>query len=148
MPRDFSDHRRVDDFSQSANYQYPRNDYRKIKQPHHSKNRASIMLKSSVIAMGIVFAVLLVAYFFIKSNRARNSQIIAKKVTTCAEYKPIAIAAEVAEIQNTDDGILVVTKPYNIDDAKEKKSSQKMQQVVKFDGKCGKELARFSFIIE
>lgn len=83
-----------------------------------------IFLKSSVIAMGVIFVVLLAVLVILK-NKKINS-----KPNECNENAIVNVGAEVERVELSDGYILVITKPNNGE-----------RGVVKID-RCGKVVDR------
>lgn len=87
-----------------------------------------IFLKSSVIALGIVFVVALLALVMVKN---RNSSKV--QASKCSDTALVTISQNIERVEFRDNYIFVVTNP-NL------KTGE--QEIVKIDANCGVVLSR------
>jgi len=86
-----------------------------------SVNRSLIFLKSSVIVMGFVFVVLLIALILIKQKKSHQ------QVNNCSDFLQLKIAGKVDKIHLQGSSIIILTKP-NL--------KTKKQEIIKVDSNC------------
>ncbi len=91
------------------------------------KNKNFIFLKSSVIALGIVFLVLLALLVILKLNKDKNqNQNHTKTLISCNQEQIVVINNEVEKLMDAKDEIIILTKA---------KSGH--QELVLLDKRCG-----------
>ena len=95
---------------------------------HHKKvNKNLIFLKSSVIALGIVFIVLLALLIILKINKKNShNQENSKVLISCDQQQIIFINSKIEKVVDAKDEIIVLT---------EEKSGE--QELMALDKKCG-----------
>ena len=86
-----------------------------------SINKSLIFLKSSVIGMGLVFVVLLVALILIKQKKSHL------QANNCSDLLQLQIAGEVDKMELQGSNIIILTKP---------NSKTKKQEIIKVDSNC------------
>lgn len=96
-----------------------------------SINKSLILLKASVIGMGIVFVVALFAFIIIKQKK------IGQKTNNCQKYLQLQIAGEISQMELQGNNIIILTKP-NI--------KTKIQEIIKIDSNCTTILNRIELI--
>ena len=84
-------------------------------------NKSLVFLKSSVLAMGIVFVVMVIALFFIKQKK------VDKISNNCQKFLQLTIAGDVQEMNLQGNYIIILTKPNSI---------TKRQEIIKIDSNC------------
>lgn len=90
---------------------------------NNKPNKSLIFIKSSVLALGIIFLVLLVLLVFMKLNQ--NKQI-KQEVVSCNSQKEISIPNQVDQLIESKKDIVILTKPKN-----------GFQELLTLDRKCG-----------
>ncbi len=98
--------------------------------------KSAILLKSSVYAFGVIFLVLLGAYYYAKNNKPAllNNSLISSK---CQKSKSIVITNEIEDINVYGSHVVILTKEKN-----------DTQELIKLDRKCFSEISRQSFKIK
>jgi hypothetical protein len=84
-------------------------------------NKSLILLKASVIGMGIVFVVALVAFVVIKQKKSQQ------QTNNCAKFLQLQIPGEVAQMELQGNNIIILTKA---------NSKTKKQEIIKIDNSC------------
>ena len=84
-------------------------------------NKSLIFLKSSVIALGIVFVVMIFAFVIIKQKKS------SKKIESCKNFLQLQVAGEVDKMELQGNNIIILTKL---------NSKTKKQEIIKIDGNC------------
>ncbi len=93
-------------------------------------NKSMIFLKSTVYSLGIVLAVLLIAFFIIKNNKdSLKNANIAK-----CEQRPIQINGKIDEVSVSKSEIVILTENKKGD-----------QELIRLDKDCLNELSRRKF---
>jgi len=101
-----------------------------------------IFLKSSVIALGLIFLVLLSLLLFLKLKKDSGKSTSGSYKKISAQYcgdqnQQISISSPVAKIIDTKSGIILLTKVKN-----------NQQELLTLDKKCGLIINRKRFIIK
>ena len=96
-------------------------------------NKSLIILKSSVIAMGIVFVVLLVAFVFIKQKNP------SKKIDSCQKFLHLEVSGEIDKMELQGSNIIIVTKI---------NPKTKKQEIIKIDNSCTQVINRIELQIK
>jgi hypothetical protein len=88
-----------------------------------------VFLKASVIAMGIVFLVMLVALIIVKQKKSttQNMEQNMAKNDGCQKFLQLKIAGEVDKMELQGNNIIILTKPNN---------QTKTQEIIKIDSHC------------
>ena len=84
-------------------------------------NKSLVFLKSSVLAMGIVFVVMVIALFAMKQKK------VDKISNNCQKFLQLTIAGDVQEMNLQGNYIIILTKPNSI---------TKRQEIIKIDSNC------------
>lgn len=87
------------------------------------KNKNLVFLKSSVIALGIVFLVLLALLIILKTNKSSKNT---KTLIACDQQQIVIINNDVQKLMDSKNEIIILTKP---------KAGQ--QELVLLDKRCG-----------
>ncbi|MCE3255324.1 MAG: hypothetical protein K0R25_818 [Rickettsiaceae bacterium] len=90
-------------------------------------NKSLIFLKSSVIALGIVFMVLFVVLIFAKQKKS------VQKSRDCQDFLQLKILGEVEKMELQGSNIIILTK---------RNSKTGKQEIVKIDGNCTSVISR------
>jgi hypothetical protein len=90
-------------------------------------NKSLIFLKSSVIALGIVFVVMIFSFAIITQKKSN------KKIEACKNFLALQIAGEVDKIELQGNNIIILTKP---------NSKTKKQEIIKIDSNCASVINR------
>ena len=105
-------------------------------------DKGLIFLKSSVIALGLIFLVLLSLLLFLKLKKGsdKTASVSHKKIS--AQYcndssRKIIISSPISKIIDTKSGIILLTKVKN-----------NQQELLTLDKKCGLILNRKRFVIK
>ncbi|MDA0902525.1 MAG: hypothetical protein O3B09_03855, partial [Proteobacteria bacterium] len=113
-----------------------------IKSPNnkpHQINRGLIMLKSSVIALGLVLFILVIAFVIAKNKKSASVEVTVKKKDICAE-QIIKIDAQIEKFEVVGKHIFLLTKPAF-------KNGAKTQQLIKLSNDCGEVISSSQFVI-
>jgi hypothetical protein len=84
-------------------------------------SKSLIFLKATTIAMGIVFVVLLIAFFLIKQKKS------SPKISKCSDFLETEISGKIQEMTISGNYIIVLT---------EQNPKTKKQEIIKIDSKC------------
>ena len=96
-------------------------------------SKSLIFLKSSVIALGLVFIVLLTTLIVVKGKKDQ------KKITSCKEFLNQKLTDEIAELKIGDKNIIILTK---------KNSKTNQQEILTLSNNCAKIINHYQFEIE
>lgn len=127
---------------------YDRNDRnerggdRNFHNKHHFKkrqNKSLIVIKSTVFALSIVLATLLLAFTVFKVKGKEMSNIANASFTKkCSEKKAISVDEKVSEVSFSDDKIVLLGSV----------SKSGKQEVVIVDSHCGSEISRVNISVK
>ena len=84
-------------------------------------NKSLIFLKSSVVAMGIIFVVLFVALIFVRQKKVN------KISANCQKFLQLQILGEVQKMELQGNNIIILTSPNR---------ATKKQEIIKIDSNC------------
>ncbi len=86
-----------------------------------SINKSLIFLKASVIGMGIVFVVMLLAFIIIKQKKSTA------QTNNCQKFLQLQVTGEVDKMELQGSNIIILTKA---------NSKTKKQEIIKLDSNC------------
>jgi hypothetical protein len=123
-------------FEKDRNYERNNNYHNRDNRFRRKPNRGTIVLKSTVFALSIIFATLLIAFIIFKTKHEKLGKF---STANCSEKKSVLIKQKISDVTATDEKIVVVTEI----DTKTNK-----QELIILDSFCGKEISRSSFLVE